>query len=78
MTNAATRKSRHIRATQYRGYAMPDHRPPSGRHAAGRERGAVWHGTSRVVDRAGKNRANRKSWRKILADARRKAVGGAS
>jgi hypothetical protein len=62
------------RPTLQRGYGAPDHRPPSGKHARGREHATPWKGTSRIVDRAERRRANRRSWGKVLAEARRETV----
>lgn len=46
-----------------RHYAMPDHTPPNGRHARGREQRGPWMGTQRLVDPAGRRAANLKARR---------------
>lgn len=68
------RNPNNLRPTVLRGFAAPDHRPPSGKHAGGRERSAVWHGTSRIVDRPARRKAQRRSWLKGLDVARREIV----
>ncbi len=60
-----------IGPTTHRGSAAPDHKPPSGKHARGKLGGMRWMGTSRVIDRPAKQRANKNSWAKILRTARR-------
>jgi hypothetical protein len=62
------------RPTRARGFGAPDHRPPSGKHARGREQALAWRGTSRMVQPAERARRNKRSWRKIVADARREVV----
>lgn len=47
------------------------HRPPD---SLLDDTGQVWRGASRVVDRAGRRRQNRKSWRKLLAAGRRETM----
>ena len=43
--------------------AGPDHMPPSGKHAQGRCERGPWLGTQRIVDPAGRRRANAKARR---------------
>lgn len=47
------------------------HQPPSGKHALGRLDGVRWCGTSRIVDRPARRRAQRASWRTEQVTARR-------
>lgn len=63
-----------LRPTKSRGYAFPDHRPPSGKHASGRLGDRQWLGTSHIIDRAARDRAQRKSWRKELVTGRKAAT----
>lgn len=64
-------QQRHVLPTIHRGVGGPDHQHPYGKHSRGREQNqGVWHGTSRVVNRAAKNRANKASWAKELRQAR--------
>lgn len=62
------RPGRRIPATMHRHYHGADHFAPlSGRDHEDRQ----WKGASRIIDPARKRRLNRRSWRRILADARR-------
>lgn len=65
--------SRNLLSTVRRRVSLGDHRPPSGRHAGGREQARGWKGTSRIVDRPGRNAANAASWRRLVTP-RREAV----
>jgi hypothetical protein len=62
----------HVPPTTLRNFTdMVGHAPPTDRVD---DDGNVWKGASRILDRSAKRRANRKSWIKIQADARRSAA----
>ncbi len=62
-----------VPATYLRRYLDPGHRPPlSGLDHSG----GTWIGTSRIVDPAGRRRLNKRTWARLLADARRAYVAG--
>lgn len=62
-----------VRSTQMRTRGGFDHVPPSGKHCRGRAEAYshAWRGTSRTMNPAARRRANKRSWAKIIADARR-------
>ena len=61
-------KTRNLKATPLRRVVRRDHLPPA------TFAGGVWHGTSRIIDAPARRRANRRTWAKLRAEARRVAT----
>jgi hypothetical protein len=80
MSNRATREAQLggglIPPSVMRPRGDAGHQQPHGRHWRGRidSIGGVWHGHSRGLPKARRRKANKRSWAKTIAQARRDAI----